>query len=155
MNVQLEERIISGLVPIFCFFLWKFAILLLPIALLLGFWVLNKCTFNYAANHTSRFADAAVTALLLFILLATATFASSVLSSDAKGFIPQELPELFWQLSFLVSTVYFLFSVLFLAITGFLGKEHSMWLCIKPFQALTKRNQSNKTIQPIANVSAD
>lgn len=155
MNVQLEERIISGLVPIFSFFLWQFAILLLPIALLLSFWFLNKCTFNYAAKHISRFADASFTALLLFILLATASFATAIINSDANGFIPQDLPELFWQLAFLLSTAYFLVSVLFLAVTGFFGKDNPMWLCITPFQALTKKNSSNKTLQPIANTSTD
>ncbi len=142
MNVQLEERVISGFVPIFCLFLWKFAILLLPIALLVSFLVLKKCTFDYAANHTSRFANAATTALLLFIFLAVSAFASSIISADAKGAIPPELSEFFWQLSILLSKLYFLASVLFLAITGFLGKENAMWLCIKPFQPLARNSSS-------------
>jgi len=144
VKVQLEERIISGLIPIFSFVLWKFLILLLPVALLVSYWVLKKCTFKYAANHISRFADAAVTALLFFVLLVAAAFAFSVISSDANGTIPQELAELIGQLSIIVSTVYFLASVLFLAVTGFLGKENPMWLCIKPFQSLTNRSQSNR-----------
>jgi len=155
MNVQLEERIISGLGPIFCFFLWKFAILILPIALLVSFLVFKKCTFDFAARHVSRFADAASMALFIFFLLGTTAFASSVVSADAKGAIPPELAELFSQLSTLLSTVYFVVSVLFLTITGFLGNEKPMWLCIKPFQSWIKKTKSNKAVQPTANASSD
>lgn len=155
MDIQMEDRIIAGLIPIISFLLWTFSSIALILVLVISYLVFYKVTFYYVASHITRFADAMVTAFIIFISLVAASLATSVVSSDAKGVIPAGLPELFYELSVLISTLYFLASIIFLAITGFMGKTSPMLLCIKPFQSLYFKSSSNKSMQPITKASAD